>query len=65
MNNVKNTFSIKILKIFSGIKAYTIRIWEKRHNVLEPMRTDTLNIRYYDLSCLQKTLNITLLNILI
>ena len=61
MNNVKNTFSIKDLENLSGIKAHTIRIWEKRYNVLEPMRTDT-NIRYYDLSCLQKLLNITLLH---
>lgn len=61
MNNVKNTFSIKDLENLSGIKAHTIRIWEKRYNVLEPMRTDT-NIRYYDLACLQKLLNITLLH---
>jgi DNA-binding transcriptional MerR regulator len=61
MNNVKNTFSIKDLENLTGIKAHTIRIWEKRYNVLEPMRTDT-NIRLYDLSSLQKLLNITLLN---
>ena len=61
MNSIKNTFSIKDLENLSGIKAHTIRIWEKRYNVLEPMRTDT-NIRYYDLSCLQKLLNITLLH---
>ena len=61
MNNIKNTFSIKDLENLSGIKAHTIRIWEKRYNVLEPMRTDT-NIRFYDLGCLQKLLNITLLH---
>jgi methanogenic corrinoid protein MtbC1 len=61
MNNVKNVFSIKDLENLSGIKAHTIRIWEKRYNVLEPMRTDT-NIRYYDLPALQKLLNITLLH---
>ncbi|GGD29279.1 MerR family transcriptional regulator [Flavobacterium orientale] len=61
MNNVKNIFSIKDLENLSGIKAHTIRIWEKRYNVLEPMRTDT-NIRYYDLASLQKLLNITLLH---
>ncbi|MDP2159385.1 MAG: MerR family transcriptional regulator [Flavobacterium sp.] len=61
MNNVKNIFSIKDLENLSGIKAHTIRIWEKRYNVLEPMRTDT-NIRYYDLGSLQKLLNITLLH---
>ena len=61
MNNVKNIFSIKDLENLSGIKAHTIRIWEKRYNVLEPMRTES-NIRYYDLGSLQKLLNITLLH---
>ena len=61
MNNIKSVFSIKDLENLSGIKAHTIRIWEKRYNVLEPMRTDT-NIRFYDLSSLQKLLNITLLH---
>ena len=61
MNNVKNVFSIKDLENISGIKAHTIRIWEKRYNVLEPMRSDT-NIRYYNLINLQKLLNITLLH---
>ncbi|MBC7607164.1 MAG: MerR family transcriptional regulator [Burkholderiales bacterium] len=61
MNNVKNVFSIKDLENLSGIKAHTIRIWEKRYNVLEPMRTET-NIRLYDLASLQKLLNITLLH---
>jgi DNA-binding transcriptional MerR regulator len=61
MNNVKNVFSIKDLENFSGIKAHTIRIWEKRYSVLTPMRTDT-NIREYDLDSLQKLLNVTLLH---
>ena len=61
MNNVKNVFSIKDLENLSGIKAHTIRIWEKRYNILQPMRTDT-NIRFYDLASLQKLLNITLLH---
>ena len=61
MNNIKTVFSIKDLEHFSGIKAHTIRMWEKRYNILEPIRTDT-NIRMYDLASLQKLLNITLLN---
>ncbi|WP_162126061.1 MerR family transcriptional regulator [Flavobacterium phycosphaerae] len=61
MNNVKNVFSIKDLENLTGIKAHTIRIWEKRYNVLEPMRTET-NIRLYDVTNLQKLLNITLLH---
>jgi DNA-binding transcriptional MerR regulator len=54
-------FSIRDLENLSGIKAHTIRIWEKRYNILEPMRTDT-NIRLYDLRNLQKLLNIVLLH---
>ena len=61
MNNVKNIFNIKDLENLSGIKAHTIRIWEKRYNVLKPMRTES-NIRLYDLGSLQKLLNITLLH---
>src|SRR3970282_882472 len=61
INNVKSVFSIKDLENLSGIKAHTIRIWEKRYNVLKPMRTDT-NIRLYDLASLQKLLNIVLLH---
>ena len=61
MNNIKSTFSIKDLENLSGIKAHTIRIWEKRYNLLEPNRTDT-NIRFYSLSSLQKLLNISYLN---
>lgn len=58
---MKSVFSIKDLENLSGVKAHTIRIWEKRYNILQPMRTDT-NIRLYDLASLQKLLNITLLH---
>ncbi|WP_445956663.1 MerR family transcriptional regulator [Yeosuana sp.] len=61
MNNIKTEFSIKDLENLSGIKAHTIRIWEKRYNLLEPHRTDT-NIRYYSTENLQKLLNIAFLN---
>mgnify|MGYP005678993661 CR=1 FL=1 len=54
------TFSIKDLENLSGIKAHTIRIWEKRYNILSPERTST-NIRMYNLQNLQKLLNITFL----
>lgn len=60
MNIVKTQFSIKDLENLSGIKAHTIRIWEKRYKLLSPKRTDT-NIRFYDLKNLQKLLNVTLL----
>ncbi len=60
MNNVKKSFSIRDMENLSGIKAHTIRIWEKRYNLFQPERTVT-NIRTYSLSSLQKLLNITLL----
>ena len=60
MNNIKSKFSIKDLENLSGIKAHTIRIWEKRYSLLVPNRTKT-NIRFYDLQSLQKLLNVTLL----
>lgn len=60
MECVKTKFSIKDLENLSGVKAHTIRIWEKRYNLLAPDRTDT-NIRTYDIKSLQKLLNITLL----
>lgn len=61
MNNIKQDFTIKDLENISGIKAHTIRIWEKRYNLLEPKRTET-NIRYYSSDNLQKLLNVVLLN---
>ncbi len=61
MNNIKQEFTIRDLENISGIKAHTIRIWEKRYELLIPRRTDT-NIRYYSLSDLQKILNVVLLN---
>ncbi|KQC29577.1 MerR family transcriptional regulator [Flagellimonas eckloniae] len=60
MNNVKKSFSIRDMENLSGIKAHTIRIWEKRYNLFTPERTST-NIRTYSLPSLQKLLNITLL----
>lgn len=56
-----NIFSIKDLENFSGIKAHTIRIWEKRYRILEPDRTDS-NIRTYSESELKKILNVAYLN---
>ena len=55
------TYSIKDLERLSGIKAHTIRIWEKRYGLVEPSRTST-NIRTYCDSELKKLLNISILN---
>jgi DNA-binding transcriptional MerR regulator len=54
-------YSIKELEQLSGIKAHTIRIWEKRHQLVEPKRTPT-NIRYYSDEDLKKIINVSLLN---
>lgn len=54
-------YSIKELEQLSGIKAHTIRIWEKRHKIIEPSRTAT-NIRYYSDHDLKKIINVSLLN---
>ncbi len=56
-----NVFSIRDLENFSGIKAHTIRIWEKRYNILVPERTDS-NIRTYNETELKKILNVAYLN---
>lgn len=61
MEFIKQNFSIKDLEQLTGVKAHTIRIWEKRYKILQPQRTDT-NIRSYDIKDLQKILNVTFLN---
>ena len=55
------SYSIKELENLSGIKAHTIRIWEKRYNIIVPARTET-NIRYYNDNNLKRLLNIAILN---
>ena len=60
MNNIQATFTIQDLELITGIKAHTIRIWEKRYDLLNPTRLGR-NIRMYDLPDLQKILNISLL----
>lgn len=58
---MKGQYSIKDLERLSGIKAHTLRIWEKRYGIIMPSRTDT-NIRYYTDEELKKVLNIAILN---
>jgi len=52
-----NSFTISQLEQFSGIKAHTIRVWEKRYNALRPNRS-LGNTRYYDGHQLKRLLNI-------
>lgn len=53
-------YTIKDLERLSGVKAHTIRIWEKRYGIITPYRTDT-NIRRYDNEDLKSILNIAIL----
>lgn len=54
------TYSIKDLEKLSGVKAHTIRIWEQRYNLLQPLRSDT-NIRSYDDIQLKRLLRLNIL----
>ena len=55
-----NYYTIKDLEALSGIKAHTIRIWEKRYGFLVPERTST-NIRIYSDEELKLLLNVAAL----
>ncbi len=54
-------YKIKDIEVLTGIKAHTLRIWEKRYAMLIPDRTDT-QIRTYTDDELTYLLNISLLN---
>lgn len=54
-------YSIKDLERLSAINANTIRVWERRYNIIKPGRTDT-NRRRYDDTELRKIINISILN---
>lgn len=54
-------YSIKDLENITGIKAHTIRMWEKRYGIIKPKRTNT-NIRYYSDKDLKVLMNISTLN---
>ncbi len=53
-------YHISELEQLSGIKAPTIRVWERRYNLIKPGRTDT-NIRMYDDRQVRKLLNVATL----
>lgn len=54
-------YSIRDLEKITGIKAHTIRIWEKRYGIVSPLRTQT-NIRYYSDEDLRRLMNVAILN---
>jgi len=53
-------YSIKDLEKLSGIKAHTIRVWERRYRIINPLRTDTNRRRYAD-DDLRRIINISIL----
>ena len=55
---MKTNLTIKDLENLSGVKTHTIRVWEKRYNLIEPQRTAT-NIRFYENKDLKKLLNVS------
>jgi len=56
-----NTYPVSQAESLTGIKAHTLRIWERRYQFLKPKRTET-NIRYYSDDQLKKLINISILN---
>jgi DNA-binding transcriptional MerR regulator/methanogenic corrinoid protein MtbC1 len=53
-------YTLYELEKLTGILAATIRVWEKRYNIIKPKRTAT-NRRWYDDDDLRKLLNISFL----
>ncbi len=53
-------YHIRQLEELTGIKVHTIRMWEKRYNLISPERTNT-NIRYYDEESMKKFLLVSIL----
>jgi DNA-binding transcriptional MerR regulator len=56
-----SNYTISDLETLTGIKAHTIRIWEKRYEIIAPKRTET-NIRFYSNDDLKHLLNVSFLN---
>jgi len=54
-------YSINDLEKLSGIKAHTIRVWERRYHILEQHRTETNRRRYGD-NELRRIINISILH---
>jgi DNA-binding transcriptional MerR regulator len=54
------TYSVAQVEALTGIKAHTLRIWERRYDFLTPERTPT-NIRFYSDQQLKKLLNFGIL----
>ena len=55
-----SNYSMAQVETLTGIKAHTLRVWERRYDFLQPSRTET-NIRYYSDQQLRKLMNIGIL----
>ena len=53
-------YTMSQVETLSGIKSHTLRVWEKRYDLLKPERS-TSNIRYYSDAEVRKLLNIKIL----
>jgi len=53
-----NYFTIKDIENLSGIKAHTLRIWEKRYGIITPKRKASKH-RFFDNDDLKRVLRIT------
>jgi DNA-binding transcriptional MerR regulator len=53
-------YTIAQAERLTGIKAHTLRIWERRYDFLVPERTET-NIRYFSDAQLRKLINVSIL----
>ena len=53
-------YTLYELEKFTGILAATIRVWERRYNIIKPKRTDT-NRRWYDDDDLKRLINISII----
>lgn len=54
------TYSISEVEALTGIQSHTLRVWERRYDLIKAKRTDT-KIRYYDDSQLKLLLNVGIL----
>ncbi|MBL7811213.1 MAG: MerR family transcriptional regulator [Bacteroidetes bacterium] len=57
----REKYFIKDVENVTGIKAFTLRMWEQRYGLLQPKRTDT-NIRYYEEEDVRLLMNVSILN---
>lgn len=55
------TYSISDLERLTGIKAHTVRAWEKRYGIFSPKRNES-NVRYYEEQDLKLLQDISFLN---